>query len=444
MNPILPCPACNQITVLPPVSNQATIQCPHCHEQFVIQEILEALKTWEVIEDPEPQQISVAETPEVPQPVAATERTAESVVDELELAAEEPTKKQTDWSRFQPINHEKYERMRRKAKSPLWSVLQVALGGLAAIPISLLLIWHLIGTDIAGAGPAVGRYIPWIVPEKFRPLKDPLAQNGSAQPAAPTPAAASGLPSLQMPVAENPEGSTGVEENPSDVTVDPTLAATPGDTVPTDADSANSTPSVEPMPSAARVNTSAPTSQPSADVGTDNVFDVIHVTESHLADWSAAVQAGSTDLKPLALQVYEDLIKISEQMSALPVGNPIRRTARDKLRGIGRAVAEQADVQQVVKQGSKYWANNHQQASRYAWATIVEVNAANQHTDGQWLVEPAQLQHVDIVIPQELAASIEPQAVLLILGELEKGLATEAAPTRSRFTANYYQQISPR
>ena len=70
-------------------------------------------------------------------------------------------------SGFQSFSNGPAVRRRPPRRSPVWSMLQVALGGLAAVPVSLLLMWHLLGTDIAGAAPWVAQYAPWIVPQKF-------------------------------------------------------------------------------------------------------------------------------------------------------------------------------------------------------------------------------------------------------------------------------------
>ena len=61
----------------------------------------------------------------------------------------------------------KKQRARRGDKGGLWSIIQVVLGGAAAIPVTLLLLWWVVGKDIMNAGPTVAQYAPWIVPKKF-------------------------------------------------------------------------------------------------------------------------------------------------------------------------------------------------------------------------------------------------------------------------------------
>ena len=56
----------------------------------------------------------------------------------------------------------------RKKSNPVGTLLSVMGGGMAAIPISLLLMWYALGKDPLEAGPMVANVAPWIVPPKFR------------------------------------------------------------------------------------------------------------------------------------------------------------------------------------------------------------------------------------------------------------------------------------
>ena len=55
----------------------------------------------------------------------------------------------------------------RKKSSPIGTLVSVFGGGLAAFPISILLMWYALGKDPLDAGPAVAKLVPWIVPERF-------------------------------------------------------------------------------------------------------------------------------------------------------------------------------------------------------------------------------------------------------------------------------------
>lgn len=56
----------------------------------------------------------------------------------------------------------------RKQSSPIGTILSVIGGGFASIPVAILLIWYLLGTDPFSTGPVVAQWVPWIVPTKFR------------------------------------------------------------------------------------------------------------------------------------------------------------------------------------------------------------------------------------------------------------------------------------
>ncbi len=181
----LSCSKCEKNLVLPKdVSEKATISCPSCEEQFVLEELLaERFGYWKVITDPGAE-LKLASEPDFrPRPKSltpaqqlaaerASRRAASTADDSVELRLSEsidaPQHKQ-QFTSVEPITHEQFERMKRKAKSPLWSAIQIGLGGVAAIPISLILIWHLVGKDIGGTATFVAQYVPWIVPEEFRP-----------------------------------------------------------------------------------------------------------------------------------------------------------------------------------------------------------------------------------------------------------------------------------
>jgi hypothetical protein len=58
--------------------------------------------------------------------------------------------------------------VRKKKNSPLTLLLSVLLGGIGAIPIAMLLIWQVLGTDPFELGPMTAQYVPWVVPEALR------------------------------------------------------------------------------------------------------------------------------------------------------------------------------------------------------------------------------------------------------------------------------------
>ncbi len=56
---------------------------------------------------------------------------------------------------------------KRPQESPLKMIGSVVGGGVAAVPIAILLMWYVLGKDPLKAGPAVAQFVPWIVPAEF-------------------------------------------------------------------------------------------------------------------------------------------------------------------------------------------------------------------------------------------------------------------------------------
>ncbi|MDZ4848609.1 MAG: hypothetical protein SGI77_04895 [Pirellulaceae bacterium] len=60
--------------------------------------------------------------------------------------------------------------LRRKKKESIFqnTFIQIVLGGLLAVPLTQIIIWHVMDKDVPwGIGPYIADYVPWIVPEKF-------------------------------------------------------------------------------------------------------------------------------------------------------------------------------------------------------------------------------------------------------------------------------------
>ena len=203
---------------------------------------------------------------------------------------ERNAKQKTDWSKFQPITHEQFERNKRKSRSPIWSIIQVALGGLAAIPVALLILWHGLGQDVADAGPQVARYVPWIVPERFHP-----AQNRSTTADEPN---------------VSPQENKFREFGPSQDT-ESESAAHESPESPESAESRQPEPdsSIEMSPTSelpqAEVSPSDLSDADAATLGID-LFSLIQSCEGNLDAWNVAFQEGS-DRQELAKQIYVDL-----------------------------------------------------------------------------------------------------------------------------------------
>jgi hypothetical protein len=431
---LLPCPACHQSTLFPDgVSLEATIECPHCQEQFVVGEMLNArFSNWLVVHDPaypnglESNAATLAmdgsESDLMEEDATADYELSSSHMQaaddhddseplQLQAAQAAPPKPKTDWSKFEPITHEQFERMKRKSKSPIWSLLQIVLGGVAAVPISLLLIWHVIGTDVAGAGPLVGRYAPWLVPEKFRPF-DFRNEQSQAEPA----------PRTTVPPAP---GASGFR-NFDDVLVAPTDPASP----------------VVASLEGTDVNrNSGGTSSQVAALGDDpassSVFELIQKTKRDLELWEQAVGDESANLKELALPLYRGFVDVATAIGAQPADNPVMRVVKDEMASIGLAVKERPQVQQVIRQGASYWIKQQSNRLPFSLAMIVEVESADETEQGWRLKSPAGQRltvggmPLEVEVPSRIGRGLTAGKQYLLLGSVRAALRSHRpSPTR--------------
>jgi hypothetical protein len=187
------CPHCRNLIRLPDdIGPDSVLRCPICHNITLGSALaLKADTTWVVV-DPTAEQIDLEslKNPGPAQPIQTTTIASNADPDNQEpyevseqqddtpslgfhIPKADRTRKQPikheDWVNFKPISHEDYQRRKRKTSSPIWQLIQVVLGGALAIPISLLLIWHVLGKDVGNIGPKVAKVAPWIVPKKFHP-----------------------------------------------------------------------------------------------------------------------------------------------------------------------------------------------------------------------------------------------------------------------------------
>jgi hypothetical protein len=192
----LPCPGCHTL-LRPPTraSNQAILRCPLCQHELEAYDLVKGLqRQWLVIEDRGTDDfvgkiltgqtkaqvadaLSSAETASADSPIGvggisnepeAEGGTGGGAGSQLGTGPQGVDAAKINWDRLRPATQDDFIRKIQEKRSPLISALQVIAGGLAAIPVGLLLVWHVLGKDVAGAGPTVGRVLPWVVPAKFR------------------------------------------------------------------------------------------------------------------------------------------------------------------------------------------------------------------------------------------------------------------------------------
>jgi hypothetical protein len=289
-------------------------------------------------------------------------------------------------------------RRKRPRRSPIWSILQVALGGLAAIPISLLLMWHLLGTDIGDAAPWVAQYAPWAVPEKFHPYapfsatatpaRRPTSGREPVGPL-PTPAIADDeIPTVQPRALSNPELETAFESTSDEAVADVLLSdfgssrliapdtETDTDTTPSPPnDSAESVPddTVQPLlqnsptpPDTTRQDSAIADALPKVEaaelapadwepLAVEKCFALILQTEERLGEWPQAVETRQSNLKSLAQTTYGELASLAMAIDNLPPSHALLRAVRGKLKPIGRQVQLNPEVRQLIEQGARFY-----------------------------------------------------------------------------------------
>jgi hypothetical protein len=110
------------------------------------------------------------------------------------VAASLDSSSSVDWSVLGPT----IPRRRPKEASEIRKIIPPILGGLAAFPIATLILWYGFGKDIGTTGPTVAKYVPWIVPEKFRSMPFDTSPPGlaSGRTQRSTPSTGSTLPTL--------------------------------------------------------------------------------------------------------------------------------------------------------------------------------------------------------------------------------------------------------
>ena len=451
----LPCPGCHRTLVLAAeVSLQAVLRCRHCSHQFVLGEMAETeMGFWEVIDDPNAPEPKVFGTIDDAADDAELELAkSDEYLSPQMLIKNQAEKKDVDRSKFEPITHEQYERMRRKGKSPIWSMLSVLLGGLASIPIATLLIWHVLGKDPLQMGPVVGRYAPWIVPARFQPFE---ADNRREAP----PARASGFRRFGSIVdsgsSDSPEPRT---EWSSDS--DPSVVSEPSNTStgwksppPRNPDrsappsfSAHSDSAIEVLPeNEETVDRVSHQQKPRNDV-----FTNINQVKKDLEAWNERGEDRELR-KKLALQTYSNLASLALAIDELPAASPLKRLVRTELHSVGQQIAQHTDMQQLIQSGSRFWISSHQDGA-VGLAIVINV-ASTSELDNAWQITPATAvgdESMQITVPKEIMASFSQGQNVLAIGRLSRMKADGNSETSestanpdSVFTASYIQVLEP-
>ena len=176
------CPrCCEQVSIPDNATEEATVQCPLCQEEYSLGEALSQLP---------PTLIVLSDIGATSTPITTDEDDSsweelnldENDADEIALApmgaaapaaAFDFTSGSTTAGGKTTSTIRPSSRSRKPKGSPIKSVLSIVIGGMMAFPIAQLILWYLPG-DLKrdfGAGPIVAQYVPAIVPAKFRGSK---------------------------------------------------------------------------------------------------------------------------------------------------------------------------------------------------------------------------------------------------------------------------------
>ncbi len=391
---------------------------------------------WDVVEDPNPpaQSSATASSSHSNAPGDSSDASSELELAESEyespqtLLKKQSIKKDVDWSKFEPITHEQFEKMRRKAKSPVWSMVSVLLGGVASIPVATLLIWHLLGKDPFQAGPTVARYLPWVVPAQFH------ARGGQRfnDPPIP-PEQGSGFRKFDS-VMTPPEPADVQYESPAEVPLNATQAEA---ILAPKSRRAGGAPAV-PTPYVAVDNSTGSTASasmvapeaPAPKKNDEHVFKTITKVESDFDAWENRPE-DREEQRRIAQETYSDLASLAASIHQLPAGSPLRRLIRTELDSIGSKTTEQKDIQQLIQAGSRHWISTHRDESSFPMAIIVEVDKAEE-VESAWQISATEAtslgtNSLKIVAPKESLPAIASGQKLLIFGVMNSVTATASA-----------------
>lgn len=395
---LLTCPECQREALVPGATGQVTLKCPDCGHEVVLSPgdyPAEGIPTWQTIDAGE-LRLAESDATDSPQPTASD-------------SANKPT---GNWQGFEPITHEQFERMKRKQRSPIWTILQIVFGGLAAFPIALGILWYALDRDVMDAGPTVAKYVPWIVPEKFRgdvgsdknDFSEPSFDRQTAR--------RSGLPQ---------PGSA--DENSGTMDDDTAVILDAGMPSADQGMNASASPTLDtPRPRDKLTQADVEQRYPF----TRGLFATIKSWRVNLLTWRNRNDDPSADVRQIAQSIYGDMCDIAQVLTYFNGESRSFRFVRDAMLYPAREVKNNADLQNLVQQGASATLKRELAKPRAAMADfpiamVLQISSA-QLDDGVWTIqgsapEPLELPSTFVCrIPEYLAPRLTPGQRLLTLG----------------------------
>ncbi|MCC6508151.1 MAG: hypothetical protein IT423_03535 [Pirellulaceae bacterium] len=474
---LLPCSNCQRtFSIREEVSPEALLKCPSCGNQFRIGELLDAFySAWLILEDPArsadhaaiPQRDQLTHSASDPYAAgdadaqhtdAADDFTADTLPADLDEAysmqgldlelESEGLHEQADsdsphsngllpaatgeaqyydnvtnqLQSEQPASGSRVSkfktRPRRAEGSGIWSVVQVVLGGAAAIPVTLLLLWYVVGKDV-GAGPMVAKYAPWIVPKRF--------QGDSGEPAM-----AASRPRVTPPAA----GESGFRN------FDDVMPPSPSDSnlAPPDSQASTNTDATGTTDSGA-ADTNGSDAADAKPVVTDQrmvgMFETVSGVKTKIAAWSqpaseqeqlAAVKSDELK-KQRIIAILDDLSVLGEQLADVPPDGGAVKLLQNDLRNIVTSMKKDQDLETWFKKVVRAQFNGlpRPNSGRVFLANVGQV----EETETMWVVRLAdtELKWPQLQIPKSVTRQLTPDDQLFLLGSMLS--PTEATTTAS-------------
>ena len=313
----------------------------------------------------------------------------------------------------------------RKKSSPIKTLLSIFGGGMAAIPISILLLWNGVKTigiepmDPFEVGPLVANYVPWIVPESFRGSASSDSRRFPTIPSTPesSVANASSNESRKFP----PIGGDSMVSRPS-IEPEPSLSVAPSE------------PSMSTTPSESSLSLSTITPEPSLSMpatapSTDSITDEEKFDQT-LAEFDSAITHFSEDKPATAAIVFHKLETLGEIIAAERA--PSLKKAAWKLKAVKCCETIAADLK-ILASLKKYLESDRSElfpddieilkpTISADYLVIESVNVGN--GQDEWLIknraETKILPPLKVIVPQDLEIKAEPQKRFLVVGVVEE------------------------
>ncbi|GAB5403795.1 MAG: hypothetical protein Aurels2KO_20260 [Aureliella sp.] len=333
--------------------------------------------------------------------------------------------KKAAWKGFEPVTHEQFERMKRKQRSPIWFILQVVFGGLAAFPIALGILWYGVGKDVMDAGPTIARYAPWLVPEQFHPV-----ENIDFTPEQPRPSPRrSGLPAPGMPDATADKKPKNEPEPPTD-----SAATAPPMTV-------------SPQSPDTELTEQAIIAQYPF---TRGLFTAIDACRDDIIAWQQDRTDPDADLRSMAQTLYGRLLSIASQLDLFPSESAAFRFVRDTMQGNSGRIKRRADLQSLIQQGAASRLAGFDGNSQLPVAMILRVQKAELQSS-TWAVTAEALppltlpDDMDLEVPRYLSPSLIENQRIFVLGIVDTPGVVDPQENQPRtFRAKYLYSFGSR